>query len=253
MKRIERVGVFWHPQKFEAVEMAGRVKNWLRGYNIDVDAGVSSMDAAITLGGDGFILDVANTFAKLGLAVPMARINYGTIGALANIEPPEVQRRLEDLLEGNYVTQDRTRLGVNIEKGSKVWLTATSLNDVVVERRFARAIRFAFSINGSVFHQWADGVLIATRTGSTGLNRSLGGAPILKEFQAVLRIMGPTNIENCQINHTVAASSEFRIFNVDQEMARLVVDGGEQTILSSQDTVIVKKAGLPTKFIEFGD
>jgi NAD+ kinase len=135
-------------------------------------------DLVIVLGGDGSMLSAARTMARF--ETPVLGINRGRLGFLTDVSPDEVSELVPAVLEGRYEREERFLLDVNVERDGKVVARADALNDVVVNSgTSAQMIEFELAIDGEfVYRQRADGLIVATPTGSTAYSLS-GGGPIM--------------------------------------------------------------------------
>ena len=136
------------------------------------------VDVAITLGGDGSILRTSRLAALSG--TPVLGINLGTLGFLAEMEPAEVPERLPPLVRGNYWIEERIMLQIGHWREGERLATYQALNEAVVGRRsLSRVVHVLTRLNHQELTTYtADGVLVATPTGSTAYSHAAGG-PIL--------------------------------------------------------------------------
>ena len=136
------------------------------------------VDVAITLGGDGSILRTSRLAALSN--TPVLGINLGTLGFLAEMEPAEVPERIPPLVRGNYWVEERIMLQIEHWREGKRLATYQALNEAVVGRRsLSRVVRVLTCLNHQELTTYtADGVLVATPTGSTAYSHAAGG-PIL--------------------------------------------------------------------------
>lgn len=129
-------------------------------------------DLLVVLGGDGTMLNAARALA--GSGVPLVGINAGRLGFLTDLAATDIPQRLDDILNGHYTEERRALL--HMQLGKTICL---AMNDVVVQKRDGRMIEFETWVDGHfVCAHRADGVVIATPTGSTAYALSSGG-PIL--------------------------------------------------------------------------
>ena len=136
------------------------------------------VDVAITLGGDGSILRTSRLAALSN--TPVLGINLGSLGFLAEMEPAEVPERLPPLVRGNYWVEERIMLQIEHWRAGERLATYQALNEAVVGRRsLSRVVRVPTRLNQQELTTYtADGVLVATPTGSTAYSHAAGG-PIL--------------------------------------------------------------------------
>lgn len=143
--------------------------------SMDIQEMAAHCDAFISLGGDGTLLRVTH----YACSKPIIGINFGTLGFLAEFSEAEMYEAVKNLMDGNYTMENRTQLEVSITQNGKL-ITMTALNDVVIEKgSYPRIPNITLSIdNNSVTSYRADGIIVATSTGSTAYSMSAGG-PII--------------------------------------------------------------------------
>jgi NAD+ kinase len=136
------------------------------------------VDLAIVLGGDGTMLNIACTLAPFD--IPLVGVNQGRLGFLTDISLDTVQQTFAAMLEGKFVTEQRLLLSTRILRDGAEVFNALALNEVVVHRgNTSSMIEFEVRIDGEyLYNQRADGLIVATPTGSTAYALSAGG-PIL--------------------------------------------------------------------------
>ncbi len=190
----ERVTVFYHPRVTQSEALAHHMAGALVGrlpYRVgvvslespDVTGQVAQCDLAVVLGGDGSMLRVGRMAAMC--APPMRGpavlgVNLGRLGFLAEVQPQEWPAALDRVLAGNFWAENRRLLEVAHMRGDHVLNTYLALNEAVVGRgALARPVRLKTLIDGHDFTTYvADGLILATPTGSTAYALAVGG-PIL--------------------------------------------------------------------------
>lgn len=149
---------------------------------------VDQIDLAVCLGGDGNLLAVARRFAPG--RTPIIGVNIGRIGFLAEVEPAEFEDFFEAYLDGRCVIEDRMMLESQlVEPGGRSRSTVPVLNDIVITKAaLARMLDFELSIGGELVSRYrADGLIIATPTGSTAYSLAAGG-PIITPLMGAIVI-----------------------------------------------------------------
>jgi len=138
-----------------------------------------SADLAIVVGGDGTMLAAARNLAHR--KVPLAGINQGRLGFMTDIALSEMSESIGAILEGRHAIEERALIDAEIQRGSETVLRTVALNEAVVTKGSqARLIEFKLTIDGEyVYRLRADGVIVATPTGSTAYALSAQG-PILQ-------------------------------------------------------------------------
>ncbi|MDH5257512.1 MAG: NAD(+) kinase, partial [Gammaproteobacteria bacterium] len=137
-----------------------------------------SCDLVIAMGGDGTLLSAARSLSSY--SVPMVGINLGTLGFLTDIVASQTKEKLSEILDGQYIAEDRLLLNVKIIRDGEQINESIAFNDVVVHKwEEARMLEFETIIDGGFVNtQRSDGLIIATPTGSTAYALS-GGGPIV--------------------------------------------------------------------------
>jgi len=184
---MKKIGILYHPMNDAARGMAEEVKTFLANRGIAVwlcsaweaekaKPNVSGTDLLLSIGGDGTILRAAQIAVGTKAPVPITGINMGKLGFMTELGAAEAKEKLPALLEGKGWLDERAMLEAEIDGGT----TYYALNDVVVARgAVARVVYIEAGIDGKKLTTYkADGVVVATATGSTGYSLSAGG-PIL--------------------------------------------------------------------------
>ena len=130
----------------------------------------------ISLGGDGTILRAVSLVKDLN--IPIVGINTGRLGFLANIQPNEINEALDEILDADFKISERTLITVTTScNHNKIKNNSYALNEVAVSRKNTTSmININTKLNGEYLNSyWADGLIIATPTGSTGYSLSCGG------------------------------------------------------------------------------
>jgi len=148
----------------------------------------AAADVAIVVGGDGTMLSIARRLAPYD--VPLIGVNQGRLGFLTDIPITRMEKTLEPMLAGRYVEERRTLLAAEVVRSDGSRETALALNDVVLNRGGGGTmIDCAVEINGRfVYAMRADGIIVATPTGSTAYALSAGG-PILDPTVAAFALV----------------------------------------------------------------
>lgn len=262
-----RFGMMVHTGKPEAIEFAKELVQFferrgsalftdtataqLLGYPELGKAGyMASVDVVLVLGGDGTLLSAARLASSFGK--PVLGINMGHLGFLTELDADEFQPALERVMAGDYAVEERMMIEGRLLRAGVEVACFRALNDVVVTRgTFARMINVStFIDNHHVVDYKADGIIVATPTGSTAYSLSAGG-PIIEPLLECLCI---TPI--CP--HTLAARSvvarpeaHVRLeLNSPGEEVMLTIDGQEGIPLESKDVVELVRAQVTAKFVK---
>lgn len=252
-----------HPDRELAERAAAQAMAWLqeRGHravrvpDADVDslAGGDDVDLAVSLGGDGTMLRTVALASTKG--VPVLGVNLGRLGYLTEAEPGGIEPVLEKFLAGEFEVEERMTLEISFQRaGDPDPPTRTALNEAVVEKTVpGHTVRVAASIAGRPFVTYAaDGILVATPTGSTAYNLSARG-PILSPH---LRAMVVTPISPHMLfdRPLVLEPSEWlRLEVLDPRPAVVVVDGQEFGRLEPGDAIVCREGRTPARLVVFGE
>ena len=202
---VRRIGLLGSPKKRRAVQAAKEVAAWLRRRRLSVvvlgdlarkaglpeeecaaEEAVFSCDLVVALGGDGTFLSAARSAAQSG--VPVLGVNLGGLGFLTETRYADLFTVLEQLLDGDVPVEPRMMLQVQVSRrGESVWGT-TALNDVVIGKGpTARVLHLEIDVGAAHVSSYvADGIIVATPTGSTAYSLSAGGPIVNPQVPAIV-------------------------------------------------------------------
>src|SRR6267142_1305305 len=205
-------------------------------------------ELVVILGGDGSMLSAARNLA--GSDVPLVGVNQGRLGFTTDIALPKMCDAMAEILAGKHEIEERTMLAAEVRRDGVVTLATLALNDAVVNKgSVGRLIEFVVNIDGEfVYDLRADGLIVATPTGSTAYALSSDG-PILQPSVPGFALVPicPHTLSNRPImvsDRTVIEISLKR--SID---ARLHFDGQLQCDLQEGDRVLVRRAEHTVKFV----
>lgn len=210
------------------------------------------INVGITLGGDGTLLSAARTLASA--SIPILGVNMGRLGFLTEVEIPQLRQYLEKLISGQYSVESRLMLDAFIQRNSEEIFVSSALNDIVVTKSgYSRMIELDLSINNQPVASFsADGMIIATPTGSTGYSLSAGG-PIVNNALEVILItpICPHSLYSRPL--IVSPDEEITIKTVaaDDDIV-LTIDGQIVKKLQTNDRIFIRKSSYAVDFIKFG-
>lgn len=203
----------------------------------------------ITLGGDGTLLNIAREVAAAG--VPICGVNMGQLGFLTEIELPDLSSALDKLIRGEYRIEERLMLDAMVVRNNTQIYVSSALNDIVVAKGgFSRLIRLGLYIDGELTAKYpADGLIIATSTGSTGYSLSAGG-PIVNPNLKVI-VLTPICPHTLQTRSLIISEEEpVQIkMQATHNDIMLTVDGQTVYSLLPDDEVLVKKSPFRARFV----
>ena len=270
---ITRVGIVAKPGLSAIADDLPKMAAWLRDRQVDVvvDAETAALsrfngarvvsrddlplhvDLILLLGGDGTLLGMADRVAQADRQIPILGVNFGGLGFLTEITYPELYPSLEAALAGTSGIDERMMIRARIQRGPQVVAVRSVLNDVAVTGgSLSRLVQFDVTVGEkfvATFH--ADGVIIATPTGSTAYNLSAGGPIVHPSVDAfVLNPIAPHTLTNRPL--VLPAGFEVlvqpKVRGVESE-GFVTFDGQEGEALEAGDTVCVERAPHPVRLI----
>jgi len=205
------------------------------------------LDLVVSLGGDGTMLHAVDVVYPA--PVPILGVNVGQLGYLTDVEPEELEASVPRLLSGDFEVQERMVLEVGVTADGPAAGRWFALNEAALEKqRSGHLIRLDVSINGSAFTTYAaDGVIVATPTGTTAYSFSVRG-PIASPALRCL-VLTPVSPHMLFDRSLVLADREELGFVVCGERGNVVltVDGRELGELAAGDEVTVRAAAEPLR------
>ena len=214
--------------------------------NQDTDSKMQNAELIVSIGGDGTMLQSAKLAYQYD--IPITGINKGRLGFLTDINPQEADQVLDDIISGNYTTENRILIEAFISTNSINKSIGYAFNDIVINRKeTGRMIRVETSIDNSFINTHeGDGFIVATPTGSTAYSLSCGG-PILKpDVEALLLVpICPHSLNDRPM--VVPSSSEITLrYDSEQNVsAGIDLDGDTVYELKIGDNLVIKKAEKP--------
>ncbi|HEY6959590.1 MAG TPA: NAD(+)/NADH kinase [Candidatus Limnocylindria bacterium] len=208
---------------------------------------LDGVKVACVFGGDGTMLHAARALAPY--AIPMLGVNLGHLGFLTMVTIDEFDAAFGDVVAGRYELEERAMLDARLVRNGTEVVRDLALNDVVVARGApVRSIHIAVEVDGApLIVYWADGVIAATATGSTAYAFSVGGPLLLPTAQSIA--LAPIAPHLSFANAFVFEPDQVLDLDVQDEPARLSVDGQLERDLSAGDRVNVRRAGVVAKLV----
>lgn len=252
LKKLKTLGVVVKKGKREATSLADQISQLARRHKLKVlrdDDGISleriaeTSDLVVVVGGDGTFLTIARKMEKR--AVPIFGINLGQLGFLTEIKKDEALATLEQVLKTRAVrVSERVMLEVLLERDGKKISRGLVVNDAVISKgAIARMIEVHVTCGGHWVHRVrADGVIIATPTGSTAYSLAAGG-PILAPGLPVM-ILSPICPHALTQRPLVVADHDELVLELEDRPGSVILtlDGQEIENLKPGDRVHVKKS-----------
>lgn len=209
-----------------------------------------SFNLLISIGGDGTILR-AITYVK-NLDIPIVGLNSGRLGFLATIQKDEIEKAIDEILKGNYKISERNLLSIQTSPKNKSFSELNfALNEVTISRKNTTSmITVETHLNDEYLTSyWADGLIVATPTGSTGYSLSCGGPVIIPESNNfVLTPIAPHNLNARPL--VIPIDTEIKLKVSGREDNYLVSLDSRIATLDNDTIVTIKKADFKIKMIE---
>ncbi len=217
-------------------------------------------ECVIVLGGDGTILRAARNAAASG--IPLIGVNLGTMGYLAEVDSDDLEEALDRLISGNFTKERRMMLSGRVvpaggqREDSQSTAKDRALNEIAITRKGSlQIIVFYIYVNGQLLYTChADGILVATPTGSTGYNLSAGG-PIV-EPHAELILLTPI-CPHSMNSRTIVLSAQDRVVieigenkKGSKQEVEACFDGSVAMAMHTGDRMEIRKAGKVTEMLK---
>lgn len=270
---FKTIGIMANAGKESAVEVARAADEFLRKAGVAVclqhhtakalgvvergvpDGEVTDADAVLVLGGDGTILATSRECAPKG--TPMLPVHLGHFGFLTEVAPEQIVAALQNLLDGSYAIEERMMLrGVAARKEDHDdQATVFALNDIVVANGpLSRVLHLRLMINGKYVTTYAaDGIILATPTGSTAYSLSAGGPLVSPNLQVLL--VTPVCPHTLTSRALIIPADDVITIIVDrdpEDIVRVTVDGQLGFALHPGDEIRVKRSPYPARVISVG-
>ncbi|WP_316800125.1 NAD kinase [Pedobacter frigidisoli] len=197
-------------------------------------------DVLLSLGGDGTLLDTLSLIRNSG--IPVIGINFGRLGFLASINKNEISSALHALISGEYTLDSRSLLILESDNGL-FGEENFALNDITIHRRDNSAMMIIHaSMNGEFINSyWADGLIIATPTGSTAYSLSCGGPIIYPDSENF--VVTPIAPHNLNVRPVVLPDDNTLSFEVEARESKFLVSCDSRTVTVERSVKIsIKKA-----------
>jgi len=255
---MKNIGIVAKRNQPKAIALARRLVTWLRRRRrtvlleaevakaLHLADGVSKQemmaraDLVIVLGGDGTLLSVARHSGTR--RVPVLGVNLGGLGFLTDVRPEEIFPALERVFGGQYQLEQRSMLEAAAMRNGKVVQRFQALNDVVINKgALARILDLETSVDGMPICTYnADGLIVATPTGSTAYSLSAGGAIVEPSVGVVLvSPICPHTLTQRPIVLPARSHLRIAVRSPDEDVV-LTVDGQEGMKLANNDVVEVR-------------
>ena len=269
---MKSVAIISKPGRPQLPEVAARLVKWLKahGYGVMADEATcfaskelkcvardeiaaSKPDFVVVLGGDGTMLAAARAVATAG--IPILGVNLGSLGFMTEIRQEELEATLDALAQKKVAMDVRAMLHCQLERGGKCVENYDALNDIVVNKAaLARIVDFDVHVNQQFVSNYkADGIIVATPTGSTAYSLAAGGPILAPNVDAfVITPVSPHALTNRPL--VVPDTSEIVVsVKQTQEEAYLTVDGQTGVPLRKGDRLICRKSKHTIKLLHLAE
>ncbi len=268
-----RIGIVAKPDLVAARDTLAQLRAWLeaRGLTacwapdaaallaapaecvVERDALADRVDLIVVLGGDGTLLAMADRIARSDRDIPILGVNFGSLGFLTEITRPELLDALADVVEGRAQLDERMMLQATTTRAGQTLDDTAVLNDVVFTRTaISRIIDLSVWVGDQfVTHVKADGLIVASPTGSTAYNLAAGGPIVHPAMDAfIITPIAPHTLSNRPI--VVPATRDVRVaVRTDESGAEVYVtfDGQTGAPLAAGDEVTIRRARRTVKLV----
>lgn len=262
---MKHLGLIVNLEKEKACQLAVQIAEWIMEQGLEICSTEkiieelslkaqtinreSPPDIILVLGGDGTLLDTARNFGSWG--VPLMGVNLGQLGFLTEVESNELFDALKGILEGKYWIEKRMMLEAKVFREGKEIVKCIALNDIVIAKgSFSRLLELETNVDEEYVDTYlADGIIVATPTGSTAYSLSAGGPLVVPGVEVML--LTPI----CP--HTLSART--LVISHEQEVkitiksrltpAMLTIDGQHGLELYVDDEIYVGKAAFKAQLL----
>ncbi len=254
---LKSIGILYNTRIPQARSLAGQIEGWAapRVDEVQICAiddttrvlHLSAVDLLVTLGGDGSILQAARLAAPHQVLV--LGINLGRVGFLTEAEPGRWEQVLASALAGDYWVEERMMIRGVARRGQEVMSETEALNDVVVGRgAMGRAVRLLAAVDGGELATYvADGLIVATPTGSTAYALAAGGPILPPQLRNILLVPVAPHL-SMERPIVLAEGVKVQITVLGHRPAVLMVDGQADVRLQKGDVVEVEASPYVTRF-----
>jgi NAD+ kinase len=254
---MKAIAILYNPHIAEARALAEEIATWMKRRERQAQVCTtdeapnalrfSEIDLLLTLGGDGSILQAARVAAPHG--TPILGVNLGRVGFLTEADPAAWRDVLSRALVGDFWIEERMMLQVTARRGTEVLTQAEALNDVVVGRGArARVVCLSTEVDGGHLATYiADGLIVATPTGSTAYALAAGGPVLPPQLRNILLIPAAPHLSMAR-PVVLSEGVTVRIAVTGGRPAVLTVDGEVQAELEDADEVLVEASPHVARF-----
>lgn len=264
---MDKFYILANAQKDENLKLTEEIETYLKekGKQVKVDTSEvvcarnipADTQCILVLGGDGTLIRAAREV--LHTKIPLLGVNLGTLGYLAEVERAQIVSALDKLIQDDYIIEERMMLKGTTPPHAKEALESLAFNDVVITRSGKlRIVEYKIYVNGEYLHSYrADGMIVATPTGSTGYSLSAGG-PIVKPSASSI-VITPICPHTLNTRSIVLAGEDHVMIEIgpgrkyENEQADVVFDADTAFSLCSGQAVHICKADTSVRMIKLSN
>lgn len=266
---MNTIGLVVNSNKGNVAETLVKLIDWLKDHNINVMMNKETAallgfvgegmptrelaqicDCIMVWGGDGTLLNCARQTASSG--TPIFGVNLGRLGFLTEIDIPDLTEKMQALIAGQYTIEERMMLESTVIRQGQIVNRAVCLNDAVVAKGgFSRMVRLNVRVNGEFVGGFAaDGIIVASPTGSTAYSLSAGGPIVSPEVHVLLITpICPHSLSNRPIVISPDGEVEIEVLPCAGDVM-LTMDGQYGVSLQNNDRVLIKRAPVKARFVK---
>lgn len=256
--RVKKVLLVYRLESHPALQLAKEVSQWFLNKGIKVvshpnqklgkgvtplkENEIRKLDLALVLGGDGTYLEAVRLLKDH--TAPVLGVNLGSLGFLTVVRADDIYQAIENTLAGKMQIRPRSVIHIEVHRDGKKRSEFCALNDAVIERgELSQILSVAVYIESQLISPIkADGLIVATPTGSTAYNLAAGGPILHPDVKAlVVTPICPHSLTNRPLIVPEDDEMSFKIAGKSQK-AYLTVDGKRAVELKAQDEVVIKRA-----------
>ncbi len=264
---IKKVGIVANIAKEKSLEYTVQLRDWMlkRGLDVYLEEGIAAkigclpgveksrlwsiVDLIVVFGGDGTILRTARLVRERD--VPIVGINLGVFGYLTEVNLEEMYSALEVILAGEFQVEKRMMLDVEIQGGGEPFREGTVLNDVVINRgNLSRILELETMVHGRYLTTFkADGLIIATPTGSTAYSMAAGGPIVFPDLNSIIiNPICPHTLTNRPL--ILPQDAVIRVSICAREQgATVTLDGQVSFTVKFGDSITIRKSRYVTSLV----
>ena len=253
---VRRVVIVTKPKQPQVARVAGELVGWFESKNIEASLApetAAKADLTIVVGGDGTLLAAARLLDDR--QIPILAINHGGLGFLTEVTLEEMYPAIERVLAGQFITEHRMMMDVEFSRADKPMARDRALNDIVINKgTLSRMIELESRVDGQYVSKFrADGLIVATPTGSTAYNLSAVGPIIFPTMSAmIITPICSHTLTNRPIVLPPGVKVEI-VLRSSQDDVQLTVDGQVGLKLEMNDQIIVEKSNVAVKLVAPAD